>query len=485
MKSEVTFIDIIRKLYGAYYAKKEKFLSRMRFSLTFRIAVNYSRMFIIFGLVIILLFGLMFMMLFYHECGQKMDDVKQRVIEAAGDDYKNADFSEVNVYREDGLELRILEASTRTEIYSDTEDKLNKKANVLDKVFVEGKGSGRQTILYTERIVRVGYRNTDEISLRLEYRTDISKQMNFYIKNIKIMFLIIVLISIIMSVSGARQMKFLMSPIEQMSKAAEKLTVYNLDKERLNTTGTKNELKDLAETINKMLDRIDISYENQKQFVSNASHELRTPIAVIQGYVNMVDRWGKEDPDVMDESIQAIKEEAANMKELVEKLLFLSRNDKNTLKLSKTYFNMKEIADELAKETVMVADKRNIIIGAMEDVMVYGDRQSLKQAVRILIDNAIKYSRDDDSITLTCKNNNGECTVTVEDTGIGMKENDIGKVFERFYRSEDVRDKSITGHGLGLSIAKLIVIKHTGTIRVRSQYGKGTVFSIILPRIYI
>ena len=275
----------------------------------------------------------------------------------------------------------------------------------------------------------------------------------------------------------------LLKPIEVMVQTANRLTVNNLNQERLNIEGTQNELKDLATTINEMLDRIEVSYESQKQFVSDASHELRTPIAVIQGYINMLDRWGKRDEAVMEESIDAIKNEAQSMQELVEKLLFLSRHDKKTLKLKKKVFEMSEVVEDMVKETTLVAKNRNICSESMEHVIVYGDEQSLKQAIRVFIDNAVKYTRDGDTITISCRNQKGDCVISVADTGLGMTQEDLNHIFERFYRSDQVRNEKINGHGLGLSIAKLIILKHTGRIKVRSQYTVGTTFTITIPKV--
>lgn len=297
-----------------------------------------------------------------------------------------------------------------------------------------------------------------------------------------LLFVVYFLLSLIVIKFGKKGILKLFKPINEMSESANRLTVNNLHSERLNVEGTKNELKDLATTINGMLNRIEISYESQKQFVSDASHELRTPIAVIQGYVNLLDRWGKKDEEVMEESIEAIKNEARAMQELVEKLLFLSRNDKKTLKLKKAKFNMCEVVEDMVKETRLVAENRIIKAGVLEDIMVYGDQQSLKQAIRIFVDNAVKYTRDGDTIGISCENKNGDCVITVQDTGIGMTKKDIENIFERFYRSDKVRNEKINGHGLGLSIAKLIVLKHTGRIKVRSQYTKGSSFIITLPK---
>jgi len=169
------------------------------------------------------------------------------------------------------------------------------------------------------------------------------------------------------------------------------------------------------------------------------------------------------------------------MQELVEKLLFLSRHDRKTLKVQKEWFSMGEVVEDMIKETRMVTQDRVIKARLIQNVAVYGDDQLLKQAVRVFIDNAVKYSKEGDTITIGCENRGGNCILTIEDTGIGMKKDDVNHMFDRFYRSDDIRGK-IDGHGLGLSIAKLIILAHAGSIKVRTQYTVGTSFIITLPR---
>lgn len=269
--------------------------------------------------------------------------------------------------------------------------------------------------------------------------------------------------------------------LSDIMKQSNRITINNLEQERLQVDGIQNELQGVAVTINSMLDRLEAAYENQKQFASDASHELRTPIAVVQGYVNMLDRWGAEDPEVLRESVDAIKNEAQSMRELVEKLLFLSRNDKKTLKLTKRKFNIGKMVEETVKEAVIIANKRKIEALDIDSIIFYGDRQMMKEALRVLIENAIKYTSDGDTIYIGCEKEENHCILTVADTGIGMDEKDMDHIFQRFYRSDHVRNSDISGHGLGLSIARLIVLKHVGTIEVKSQYTRGTSFRIILP----
>ena len=270
--------------------------------------------------------------------------------------------------------------------------------------------------------------------------------------------------------------KRVLAPIRDIASMAETLSESNLSN-RINIAGTKNELKDLATVINRMLDRIERSYNSQKQFVSDASHELRTPISVIRGYTDMLKRWGKDDPEVLDEGITAISQETEGMKDLVESLLFLARHDKKTLMMEISSFDPAEIVNEVQKEETMVHTDYRFDLAGIESMQVKADRNMMKQVLRILCDNAVKYS-----VTLSCaKDKEGMCCLSVKDEGQGISQEDLPKIFDRFYRSDKARKSETGGYGLGLSIARIIVIAHNGKIRVRSKPGCGTTFCVLLP----
>ena len=272
-----------------------------------------------------------------------------------------------------------------------------------------------------------------------------------------------------------------LSPIRDIASMAETLSESNLSN-RINIAGTKNELKDLAVVINRMLDRIERSYNSQKQFVSDASHELRTPISVIRGYTDMLKRWGKDDPEILDEGISAISQETESMKDLVESLLFLARHDKKTLMMEISAFDPSELIREVQKEEAMVHTDYTFETDQMEPMTIKADRNMMKQVLRILCDNAVKYSSPGSKVTLSCRDEkNGTCCMAVRDEGQGVSQEDLPKIFDRFYRSDKARKSESGGHGLGLSIARIIVVAHKGKIRVRSKPGFGSVFSIILP----
>lgn len=271
-------------------------------------------------------------------------------------------------------------------------------------------------------------------------------------------------------------------PIDEMSVQVGRLNLQNIHKERLNVEGSKDELKALAVGINEMLDRMEQAYDAQKQFVSEASHELRTPITVLQGYSSMLKRWGAEDKEVLAESVDAIESEAKSMQDLVEKLLFLSRHERRKLPFAKEWFDMAELVRELEKEMIYMSGTRNMQCPVCESVRVFGDKQALKQAIRVFLDNAVKYTREGDSILLSCRNRKGACEISVEDTGLGMKKEDLEGIFGRFFRADTVRGKNIEGHGLGLSIARLIIDGHAGKIAVRTQFTKGSCFIVTIPR---
>ncbi len=298
---------------------------------------------------------------------------------------------------------------------------------------------------------------------------------------ITVSFWYIVVMAVVV-LGGYVLVRAVLRPIDEMSVQVGRLNMQTIHKERLNVEGSKAELRALAVGINEMLDRIEHAYEAQKQFISEASHELRTPITVLQGYSSMLRRWGAEDKEVLAESIEAIEAEAKSMQDLVEKLLFLSRHERRKLPFAKERFDMAEVVQELEKEMVYLSETRNMQCTVCESVRVYGDRQALKQAIRVFLDNAVKYTSEGDTISLSCKNKKGACEIMIEDTGLGMKREDLEGIFGRFFRADTVRGKNIEGHGLGLSIARLIIDGHAGKIAVRTQFTKGSSFCITIPR---
>lgn len=399
------------------------------------------------------------------------------ILKLENEEISIADLEDRNPYYSEGLSLRITNEATKEVVFNDTLYNIEKRNSIFNRVFYGDIDGKKILVVKDKQKVKIGDSN-----YTLYFQFDLSSERLLLIRLVPFVILLLAIFTGSVIVYGKKGDEKLLLPLKDMSRLANRLTVNNLQSERINLAGTKNELKDLAVTINQMLDRIELSYESQKQFVSDASHELRTPIAVIQGYVNMLDRWGKSDTEVLEESIEAIKNESKAMQELVEKLLFLSRHDKKTLRLEKHVFNMRVLVEDMLKETKMVTTNRIVETKALEDVMVYGDKQALKQAIRVFVDNAVKYTSDGDSIYISCENKEGDCVISVEDTGIGMTKRDIDNIFERFYRSDHVRDRKISGHGLGLSIAKLIIMKHTGNIRVRSQYTKGSSFIVTIPK---
>lgn len=438
-----------------------------------KITFNYIKLLLICGLFFIIAFIFLYIGNHSSECKDLAEDWLVRL-----ELNDRIDWNAEKVFlEENGFYIKVTEKESGKVIYDNRDYTDSNVFGNLEKFHYSFKDKEHRFILGKGyEIYREDTFFEVDVFFNLSREFD---QMRALLRNMVFVYLVIV---IFVALQGSREIEDILKPIDEMSDTLNSMTVNNLHSERLSLEGTTDELKNLAIVCNDMLDRLETSMETQKQFASNASHELRTPIAVIQGYSNMLIRWGSKDEDILNESIEAISSESKSMQELVEKLLFLSRHDKNTLKLTKEVFDMGPIVEELVKETEMVVTDRNIECPVIEGVTVYGDKQSLKQAMRIFIENAVKYSEAGDTIRIACKNNRGDCELYIEDTGMGMKRRDVDKIFDRFYRSDDVRNKNIQGHGLGLSIARLIIVSHAGIIRLRTQYTKGTCFTVIIPK---
>lgn len=288
------------------------------------------------------------------------------------------------------------------------------------------------------------------------------------------------LVLIIITLLGNKVNRHMFQPIRNMTDSAKKISGNNLN-QRIDVANSYDELKELGETFNQMMDRIEASYRKQKQFVNDASHELRTPIAVIQGYSNLLSRWGKDDEKILLESIDAIKDESEHMKSLVNSLLFLARADKNETKLDRSTFLINDLLEELIKENRLI-DSSHIFSKSIEgNLLMNADRKLIKQALRIFIQNSIKFTPEGGKITLKAFSDKNDIVIDICDTGIGIPKKDLGNIFDRFYRADESRTKNKGGTGLGLSIAKWIINAHEGRILIRSTVDVGTDIRLILP----
>ncbi|MBL4934543.1 HAMP domain-containing histidine kinase [Clostridium sp. YIM B02515] len=271
--------------------------------------------------------------------------------------------------------------------------------------------------------------------------------------------------------------KRMLKPIDYITKTAENISINNL-KERIEVKGPDDELKVLANTFNKMIDRLQDAFNRQTQFVSDASHELRTPIAVIQGYANLLDRWGKDDRTALEKSIYGIKLEAGNMANLIEKLLFLAKGESGQKVVEKKEFYLNELIDEVVKESMLIEESHKITNSSNVKVKILADYKMIKQLLRIFIENSLKFTPEEGTIDISSEANGKEVKISVRDNGIGIPKDEIEKIFDRFYTVDKSRSKELGGTGIGLSIAKWIVNMHQGTIDVESQEGKWTKITV-------
>lgn len=272
--------------------------------------------------------------------------------------------------------------------------------------------------------------------------------------------------------------------IKGFAGALNQLDVTQLD-QPIVIQNKQKELDELTNAINDLLLRMNQAYKSQTRFVSDASHELRTPVAIIQGYINMLDRWGKQDEQTTQEAINAIKEESEHMKNLIEQLLFLARGDSDTMLLQKEPFNVNQLIHGMIKEAQLIDKSHEYKFNTEQQTGMNGDKQLIKQVLRILLDNSSKYSNQGEIIIIKVSHTDTDVSIMIQDNGIGMKEETIQHVFDRFYRGDVSQDIKAKGTGLGLSIAKWIVEKHDGRFEINSRYGIGTWITVTFKNAYV
>nr|WP_312578706.1 HAMP domain-containing sensor histidine kinase [Sedimentibacter sp.] len=462
-----TILSIICLPFKVFLKIFVKLIKRLKFSIAFKISASYLLLYIIVILIVTATTTIGYSV-------YELNKYRLEVMEKDKDNIQNQfpNISKINIIADNQKikSINIFDNNLKN-VYSSGWDKSRYSSNIivlLEKLINDGEYVYSSTFYYNG----------------LEYYVNINYIVNDILAEsfrICVMILVSGVVGLFVFVPIVSRTSYkIIGPIKKMTETTKTITVNNINT-RLDVKDTQDELKELSETFNEMMNRIEQGYKTQQQFVSDASHELRTPIAVIKGYVNMLDRWGKNDKDVLEESINAIKNETDSMQDLIEKLLFIARSDKQSVSFTKEDFRICEILFEIEKETGMIDTKHNFYFRFYDDVTLYADRNRIKQAIRILIENAIKFTPQNGDIRITSYIDNDYYIIKISDSGMGIEKKDLDKIFNRLYRAEQSRNKDIGGHGLGLSIAKIIVLGHKGKIKVKSTVDKGSEFSIMLP----
>ncbi len=275
-----------------------------------------------------------------------------------------------------------------------------------------------------------------------------------------------------------------LSPVDTLVRSARAISGTNLNT-RLQKLETGDELQRLSDTLNEMLDRIESAFLRITEFTADASHELRTPVALIRTEAELALRRSRGEAEYK-ESLRHILTEAERTTVLIDQLLSLARTDSGRETLNLQPVDLRAILRKVVDGWQQVAAIRELQFSAsldVPDLFVSGDETLLRRLADILLDNAFKYTTAPGSVCLSLEPEGGSVVITVKDSGVGIPEEEQSKVFERFYRVDKARSRAQGGVGLGLAIAQWIVTQHGGSIGVRSRSGEGSTFRVELPMI--
>ncbi len=302
---------------------------------------------------------------------------------------------------------------------------------------------------------------------------------------------------VLAAIVGAFLARRTLAPIDNITKTARGITQTGDLGQRLNVVEDLSEVGQLSATFNAMLDQIEQLFATQQQLIADVSHELRTPLTTIQGNVELLQRMagaavlGKTlTPDTLTqipEILAEVEVETGRMGAMISDLLLLAQADSGALLLQEEAVEIDTLLLDVYRQAHRIADRAKgagaleIRLGSEDQAQVWGDRERLRQLLLNLVDNAIKYSPDGGVITLSLENEGDWVAVSVDDTGIGISQENLDNVFTRFYRTDKARSRELGGSGLGLSIVQWIADAHGGKVTAESTLGQGSTFTLWLP----
>lgn len=291
------------------------------------------------------------------------------------------------------------------------------------------------------------------------------------------------LLLLILSISGWFVAGRALSPVVQITSAVRRISAENLS-QRLPVDECQDEIADLQETFNSMLERLDESFNKVRQFTADASHELRTPLAILRGETEVALRWAK-DADELRRTLESNMEEIDRMGRIIEDLLALAKSEVGEIPLVLTDLNLNDLLQDLYLQGKFLAEPKSVEVRlhleVEREIHLRGDHLQLHRMLLNLISNGVKYTPEGGRVDLYLTTVDGMAQIRVGDNGFGIAEEHIPHLFDRFYRTDEARNRDIGGSGLGLSIVKWIVNAHGGKIEVKSELDKGSEFTVTLP----
>jgi heavy metal sensor kinase len=304
--------------------------------------------------------------------------------------------------------------------------------------------------------------------------------INSELGNLRTILLLLVPLTVLVTgIAGSLLVRVTLNPVDDMVRAIREIKADNL-KLRIAVPNTNDEIRRLGETFNEMLGRLEKSFSSQQQFIQDISHELKTPLTVLRGELEVTlkkNRPAEEYAQILRSNL----EEIDKIRRIVENLLILARLDTKGMAIEDKPVDLSRMLGAIADHIKVLADQKQIALNAVTPpgISLKGQEAQLRRLFVNLIDNAIKYTPPKGKVVVSLKKDNGLAIAEVSDTGQGIPQADLPYIFDRFYRVDKAR--SSEGFGLGLSIAKSIALAHKGDIKVRSHEGLGTTFTVFLP----
>ncbi|MBI4302946.1 MAG: HAMP domain-containing protein [Chloroflexi bacterium] len=440
--------------------------------------------------VILVLSGGILLVLLQHYLGSEVDNnlkvysarvhgtlIPQEIPQPVDYDVIHARLPAINQFTSPGTYIQLIDSNGNVVVKSDSlgEQELPVDLSLIRRglsgeVALETVSAGSNTRVR----IMVSPLYLKDQTLLLEVAQSL-QHLDTTMNRVRVALLASILIALLLSiVFGNVMARSALSPVSRITQTARNIETGSDLTRRVGYSGPTDEIGQLATTFDDMLERLDQAFQSQKHFVGDASHELRGPLTVIRGNLDLLKR--NLSPEDRAESMRAIQAEAERMSQIVNDLLVLAEIESARADHQERVA-LKEILSAEMKRVVPAAGKRKIIVKRQDNIVVKGDAYRLRQLLGNLLDNAIRYTPEEGTITLSLSRDDGWARLEVADTGIGIAPEELPHIFDRFYRVDKARSRASGGTGLGLAIVKRIAEQHGGKVTVASQPGKGSTFT--------